>query len=204
MAKSLGISAYNCKAQTPSPLRHYAQMPNRDLRTKLGANVQRLRKERGLSQTEVAARSKAIDQTTVGRIERGAIATTIDVLPALARVLGVSIGELIGEAATAAETPNRVEEPLATYGAEVASPALVRELIAGVLGPLGLQLLGEIEIDEDGVRLAAQWRKTPQERRRGIKLAANAEEEAPIELIGKLTHQPTLKRKAHAQKGKRA
>ena len=138
----------------------------------------------------------------------------LDMCMRLAEWGGVSFDWLMTgrEGTVVYQTPpmdSAVNEPATGYGTERTSPELMCELIAGVLGPLGLQLLGDIEIDDDGVRLAAQWRKTPQERRRGMKLAANADTEPPIEFLGKIdtSHaNPAAKRKPNtqrpAQKGK--
>jgi transcriptional regulator with XRE-family HTH domain len=64
----------------------------------LAANVKALKQARGLSQTKIAKMSGgAMDQTTVGRIERAEIATTVDMLDALGKAFGLSPWQLLTE-----------------------------------------------------------------------------------------------------------
>jgi DNA-binding XRE family transcriptional regulator len=65
------------------------------LRRLLGANVRRLRNSKKLSQEEFAFEAE-IDRTYVSQIERAIINPSLLVLHKVARVLGVSIVELLG------------------------------------------------------------------------------------------------------------
>lgn len=62
----------------------------------MGANVRRLRKERGLTQEELA-HSAEIDLTYLGGIERGRRNPSVLVLARLSVVLNVRPGELLAE-----------------------------------------------------------------------------------------------------------
>jgi transcriptional regulator with XRE-family HTH domain len=64
----------------------------------IGTNVRRLRKERGLSQEELAGEA-GIAMRHLGRIERGEGNPTVEVLGKLASVLEVHPSELLVEAA---------------------------------------------------------------------------------------------------------
>lgn len=66
-----------------------------DIRLRLGRNIRRLRKERGLSQ-EALGDEAGIDRTYVSGVERGVRNPTITVLERFARALGVPPGELLG------------------------------------------------------------------------------------------------------------
>ena len=63
----------------------------------LAANVRRLRKEKGLSQGEVA-RSLGVDQAAVSLIELKRSNPTMRMLDAIADLLGVSSAELLSKA----------------------------------------------------------------------------------------------------------
>lgn len=63
----------------------------------LGPNVARLRKERGWSQEDLAHESGVMPFTAISKIERGIRNPTVTTTERLARALGVSIGELLGE-----------------------------------------------------------------------------------------------------------
>jgi transcriptional regulator with XRE-family HTH domain len=65
-----------------------------DIRKRLGANVRRLRLEKGWSQEEFADRA-GIHRTYVSDIERGARNPTITVVEKLARPLGSSAAALL-------------------------------------------------------------------------------------------------------------
>jgi transcriptional regulator with XRE-family HTH domain len=65
-----------------------------DIRKRLGANVRRLRQEKGWSQEEFADHA-GIHRTYVSDIERGARNPTISIVEKLAAPLGVSAGTLI-------------------------------------------------------------------------------------------------------------
>lgn len=60
----------------------------------LGARIRELRTEKGLSQDELASRL-GTKHTQVGRIERGEVNSSINMLRRIAGELGVELGELI-------------------------------------------------------------------------------------------------------------
>lgn len=65
-----------------------------DVRHRLGARVQRLRLDQGLSQEELADRAN-VHRTYVSGVERGVRNPTITVLEKLAKGLGVSLKALL-------------------------------------------------------------------------------------------------------------
>lgn len=65
-----------------------------DIRARLGANVRKLRLQRGWSQ-EAFADEAGIHRTYVSDIERGARNPTITVVEKLAKPLGVKAGALL-------------------------------------------------------------------------------------------------------------
>lgn len=72
-----------------------------------GRRIRVLRKERGLTQTELA-KALGIDQSNVSSIERGARGLTVHQALKLARALGVSTDEILaGAAAPSAESRDR-------------------------------------------------------------------------------------------------
>lgn len=84
----------------PSLTVYHADVPKiRPLREIVGANVKAIRTAKKMSQPQVVAAAKQygakIDQTTVGRIERAAVPTTIDTLQSLALGLGVEPWQLL-------------------------------------------------------------------------------------------------------------
>src|SRR4051812_34140878 len=67
-----------------------------DWRARLGRNVRRLRKQRGLTQEELAFEAE-IDLTYVGGIERGQRNPSLMVMVRIAGALSVSLPKLLGE-----------------------------------------------------------------------------------------------------------
>lgn len=65
-----------------------------DIQKRLGKNVARLRRERGLSQ-EAFADHAQIHRTYISDIERGARNPTIEVVAKIAKALGVGPSELL-------------------------------------------------------------------------------------------------------------
>ena len=65
-----------------------------DIQKRLGKNVARLRRERGLSQ-EAFADHAQIHRTYISDIERGARNPTIEVVAKIAKALGVEPSELL-------------------------------------------------------------------------------------------------------------
>lgn len=67
-----------------------------DLRTRLGLNLQRLRRERAWSQEDLAFES-GLHRTYVSGIERGVRNPTVLILERLARTLAVPASELLAD-----------------------------------------------------------------------------------------------------------
>lgn len=65
-----------------------------DVRERIGLNLQRLRRERGLSQEELAHRAN-IHQTYLSGVEQGERNPSVNVLQRVAEALGIDIGELV-------------------------------------------------------------------------------------------------------------
>jgi len=65
-----------------------------DVRVRVGLNVQRARRERGLSQEELAHRA-AVHQTYLSGVERGSRNPTILVLDKIARALDLDPADLM-------------------------------------------------------------------------------------------------------------
>jgi transcriptional regulator with XRE-family HTH domain len=61
---------------------------------RLAANMKRLRRERGWSQEELAARA-GLHRTFISQIERATKNPTLNVLEKVARALGVTVGKLV-------------------------------------------------------------------------------------------------------------
>ena len=68
----------------------------RDWRKIFGRNIRRRRKERGLTQEELAFESE-LDLTYVGGIERGARNPSLLVMARLADALSISLSKLLSE-----------------------------------------------------------------------------------------------------------
>jgi DNA-binding XRE family transcriptional regulator len=66
----------------------------RDVRARVGLNLQRLRREKGLSQEELADRAQ-IHQTYLSGVERGRRNPTITVLQRIAEALDADIADLM-------------------------------------------------------------------------------------------------------------
>ena len=64
-----------------------------DVRERVGLNLQRLRREAGLSQEELADRSR-VHQTYLSGVERGVRNPTVTVLQKIAVALGLDIEDL--------------------------------------------------------------------------------------------------------------
>lgn len=65
-----------------------------DVRERIGFNLQRLRREKGFSQEELADRAE-IHQTYLSGVERGKRNPTITVLQRIAETLGADIEDLV-------------------------------------------------------------------------------------------------------------
>jgi len=91
-----------------------ARRRDQQLLQAIGARVQRLRRDRGLTQ-EVLAEAVGIEPTTVSRFETGARAMSLSTLALVAQHLGVGLGDLLDVAREAPkpEHPPEVVEGLA-------------------------------------------------------------------------------------------
>lgn len=81
---------------------------SQDLRQWLGNRIRALRVKRGLSQSDLAQQAGVGGETVVSRYERGKRLPRIDHLMALARVLGVTVSDLVGDARPATQAPETV------------------------------------------------------------------------------------------------
>jgi len=105
-------------------------------RPKQGARLAALRKAAGLSQTELA---KAINvpQQTVGYWETAAVPPRSDVLPKLAKALGVSVEELLGDTpVTPTRRPGPVGKLQKIFEQAVSLPRKEQELVAKFVATL--------------------------------------------------------------------
>jgi transcriptional regulator with XRE-family HTH domain len=76
----------------------------RGVRLRVGRNVRRLRKLRGLTQ-ERLAEMVGNSYKHIGQVERGEVNVTIDILTAIAAALTVNVGDLFGPAPAHAPGP---------------------------------------------------------------------------------------------------
>ena len=100
--------------------------------------IKKLRTEQGLSQDELAERVHVVRQT-VSKWERGTSVPDADSLVALARALGVSAAELLGESALVENKPDDVEWETSLLDERIASESqrldrLVRALKWALVG----------------------------------------------------------------------
>lgn len=65
-----------------------------DVRERVGLNLQRLRRDAGLSQEELADRSR-VHQTYLSGVERGVRNPTVTVLQRIAQALGLDIEDVV-------------------------------------------------------------------------------------------------------------
>lgn len=129
------------------------------LKQRVGARIRLLRKQRGLTQEDVAEKS-SVNATYYGRIERGEANVSLDLLAAIAASLETQVAHLVAE--------DTLMEPERMQAAMLESMVCLSEedlqklyglyqlLFPGVLsGRSGKSLLQ----DKDIVRLVDQWRK---------------------------------------------
>lgn len=127
--------------------------------------------ERGLKQTDLMETFGVSTRGAVGHYLSGRREPSIGQFQRLAEKLGfASMDELFGgalpETAPLASV-NKVEEPVAAYELVRQDHDLIRELLAGVLSPLGL-LLTDFGAGENGVHVVADWYEPPTKHRRGL------------------------------------
>lgn len=65
----------------------------RDIKKKLGKNIKRLRKQKGLSQEKLSL-NLDLDGSYIGKVENGKLNITIDKISAIAKFLEVEVIEL--------------------------------------------------------------------------------------------------------------
>jgi transcriptional regulator with XRE-family HTH domain len=76
------------------PRGHRTHKPTRALLQRIGRNIAKTRRQRGWSQLELA-QMMGIDKMTISRIERGLSNFAIGTLESLAKILGVSMHDLM-------------------------------------------------------------------------------------------------------------
>lgn len=90
------------------------------------------------------------------------------------------------------------EEPQQAYAFIRRDNDLIREILAGVLGPLGMRL-DNIDIDAfRGMRMTAKWSEPPMEHRRGLSAVAPPPAPDRTPLPGELIRKPRAIRKREA------
>ena len=104
--------------------------------------IKKLRTEQGLSQDELAERVHVVRQT-VSKWERGTSVPDADSLVALARALGVSAAELLGESAMVEKKPDDLAWETSLLDERIASESqrldrLVRALKWALVGAAGM------------------------------------------------------------------
>ena len=94
--KILKVSAYviGSLVIVVSMLFGYQDIPLDDLKEKFGKNVRAMRKKRNCSQYKLAMLTN-IDRSYIGRIDRGEVNITLDILNTLAEALECSPVELL-------------------------------------------------------------------------------------------------------------
>ena len=69
----------------------------REFFVQLGARIAQLRKQSGITQVQLAEALGGLSQAAITAYESGQRRVPVSMLPTLARILGVSVEELIGE-----------------------------------------------------------------------------------------------------------
>jgi transcriptional regulator with XRE-family HTH domain len=100
----------------------------------VGANLRRLRAERGVS-TVALARDSGVARATLAQLEAGRGNPTLETLYALANTLGVGLAEVIAAPAAA-----EIEVVRASEGARVAGAAVRARLVARLPARSGFEL----------------------------------------------------------------
>ena len=98
-------------------------MNNEELKSRVGANIARLRKDRGLTQAELAERINYSDKA-VSKWERAESLPDVLTLISLAEQLGTDLNTLTG--LPAAPAPDSIPEPVPEIPAEPEKPAKKR------------------------------------------------------------------------------
>jgi XRE family transcriptional regulator, master regulator for biofilm formation len=76
------------------PRAHRTHKPSRAMLQRIGRNIAKRRRQRGWSQLELA-QLMDVDKMTLSRIERGLSNFAIGILENLAKILGVSLHDLL-------------------------------------------------------------------------------------------------------------
>ena len=102
-------------------------------------NLKALRRKKGMSQEELAARLHVVRQT-ISKWEKGLSVPDSDLLIKLAEVFEVSVSELLGERIEAEEQPNALAEQLSRINEQLAirnrRAARIWKAIAWIIGGL--------------------------------------------------------------------
>ena len=102
----------------------------------LNENIKAIRKQRGLSQEELAIRLHVVRQT-VSKWEKGLSVPDSDMLVKIAEVLEVSIGELLGQRMYDEKDKNEITEQLIRINEQFAiknrRSKLILKIIIGIL-----------------------------------------------------------------------
>lgn len=125
--------------------------------------------ELGITQEDLKDTFGVSSRGAIGHYLSGRREPSVHQFRALAMRLGYpSIEALVfGAPAAVPEAAPAAREPVAAYKVVRHDSDLIRELLAGVLTPLGLRL-GRFEIDSAaGVQMEAGWADPPAEHRRG-------------------------------------
>lgn len=85
----------------------------------LGETIQKMRKQKGLTQAALADQLHVVRQT-VSKWEKGLSVPDADALQQLAEALDVSVGELLGSEEAAAENRNEIAAQLAAVNEQLA------------------------------------------------------------------------------------
>ena len=102
--------------------------------------IKKLRTEQGLSQDELAERVHVVRQT-VSKWERGTSVPDADSLVALARALGVSAAELLGESAMVEKKPDDLAWETSLLDERIATQNKIIEKLQSLIKGLSQQLL---------------------------------------------------------------
>jgi transcriptional regulator with XRE-family HTH domain len=105
-----------------------ARSPSRS-RPKQGVRLATLRKAAGLSQAELA-RAIGVPQQNVAYWETNAKPPRSDVLPAMAKVLGVRVEDILGETASASRKPGPVGRLQRVFEQASSLPRRDQQLVA--------------------------------------------------------------------------
>ena len=109
--------------------------PHRGVLRALGAQLRRLRLERGLSQ-EALAELAELNYKHIGKIELGKSDPGADVLVSLARALRVPVGELFATITPSGEAPLSPTDVQGLRSALANLTAVIERLLAGQPGPV--------------------------------------------------------------------